>query len=142
VSGRTPGQAAFEAYERAASGDPEFKPYPWEDVDPRGRRNWEAAAKASRDELLDALQAVREAIAIPQPATVGDGEVHDRILGERVMHARVMLDSVLRGDSYAGVAWNVEYLREQLAKHPAEGYKNWDERVAELEAALKDGGAR
>jgi hypothetical protein len=37
------------------------------------------------------------------------------------------------------------YLRERLAEHPAEGYKTWDERVIELEAARKAspvGGAR
>jgi len=29
----------------------------------------------------------------------------------------------------------VEYLRARLAEHPAVGYKTWDERVAELDAA-------
>ena len=46
-AGTDAGQAAFEAYERAASGDPGYRPYPWQDVDPRGRRNWDAAAQAA-----------------------------------------------------------------------------------------------
>jgi hypothetical protein len=29
----------------------------------------------------------------------------------------------------------VAYLRARLAEHPAQGYKTWDERTAELEAA-------
>jgi hypothetical protein len=33
----------------------------------------------------------------------------------------------------------VAYLRERLAEHPAEGYKTWDERVAELDAARSCG---
>jgi hypothetical protein len=35
----------------------------------------------------------------------------------------------------AGIPWSVGYLREQLAKHPAEGYKTWDQAMAELKAA-------
>jgi hypothetical protein len=31
-------------------------------------------------------------------------------------------------------------LGEQMAKHPAEGYKTWDEFVAGLDAARKSGG--
>jgi hypothetical protein len=46
-----------------------------------------------------------------------------------------MLESALSGRSYTDVTWDTAYLREQLAKHPATGYKTWDERVAELEAA-------
>ena len=53
---------------------------------------------------------------------------------------RVTLDAVLRDGGGASVAWHTEYLREQLAKHPAEGYKTWDERVAELDAERKKGG--
>jgi hypothetical protein len=101
-----------------------------------------SAAEPSRDELLDALRAVHEAIAIPHPATAGDGEVYDRILGERLRHVRVMLDSVLSGDSYGGAAWGVAYLRERLAEHPASGYKTFNERAAELKASREDGGAR
>ena len=89
-------------------------------------------------ELVDALAAVREALAIPHAATMGDDETRAKILGERLGHTVAMLSSVLDriGDGRdADIPWSVGYLREQLAKHPAEGYKTWDARVAELEAA-------
>jgi hypothetical protein len=93
----------------------------------------------TREDLLAALQAVREAIGIPNAATTGDQETRDRILIERVGHAVVMLDSVLddKHPSPDRAAWSVEYLRARLAKHPATGYKTWAERVAEMEHANK-----
>ena len=97
-----------------------------------------SAAESSREELLDALDAVREAIAVPHPATVGDGEIRDRILAERVMHARVMLEAIFAGEGGGGVAWHVAYLRERLAEHPATGYRTWDEAVAELNRARQE----
>lgn len=48
----TPGQAAYEGYERAVSGDPGYKPFPWGQVDRRGRRNWDAAAAAASQAAL------------------------------------------------------------------------------------------
>lgn len=101
-----------------------------------------SAADPSRDDLLDALRAVLEALDIPHPATVGDAEVHDRILLERVMHAVVMLRGVLEPDRCPDVPWSTAYLRERLAEHPAQGYKTWQQQAAELEAARKSGGAR
>ncbi|MDQ0684843.1 hypothetical protein QFZ56_003806 [Streptomyces achromogenes] len=72
-------------------------------------------------ELRVLLEAVLEAVAIPYPATVGDGEVHDRILSDRVMHARVALEGVLRRGDEPG--WSAEYLRIKLAEIPATGYR-------------------
>ena len=100
-----------------------------------------------REELLDALRAVREAIDIPHPATVGDGETYDRILKERVLHAVIMLQNIVRDDgrprSADVIPWSIEYLRARLAEHPAEGYKTWDERVAEMERDRQaEGGAQ
>jgi hypothetical protein len=96
-----------------------------------------SAPEPSREELLDALRAVREAIGIPHPATVGDGETYDRILKERLLHATVMLQNIVPDDGRPCAAdvipWSVEYLRARLAEHPAEGYKTWAEHVAELE---------
>jgi hypothetical protein len=92
----------------------------------------------SADDLLDALAAVREAIGIPHSATVGDQEVRNAILVERAGHATAMLDGIFEciGDGLDPmIGWSAGYLRKQLAKHPAEGYKTWDERVAELDAA-------
>ena len=82
----------------------------------------------------EALDAVRDALDIPHAATVGEQETRDRILVERAGHAVVMLQSILGGDTF-DPAWSIAYLREQLAKHPAAGYKTWAERVAELDAA-------
>lgn len=60
-------------------------------------------------ELVDALAAVREAIDIPNAATVGDQEVRDVILVERADHAVVMLGSILGAD--ADIPWSTAYLR-------------------------------
>jgi hypothetical protein len=86
-------------------------------------------------ELLDALAVVREALAIPHGATVADQQRRDAILVERAGHAAVMLAGILGADAARDVPWSAAYLREQLAKRPAAGYKTWDERAAELEAA-------
>jgi hypothetical protein len=80
---------------------------------------------------------VLEAVDIPHGATMGDQETRDAILLERVGHTAVMLRSLLSRDSWDDWAWSTEYLRERLAEHPATGYKTWDERVIELEAARK-----
>lgn len=79
----------------------------------------------------DALQAILEALDIPNGATVSDQEIRDKILIERAGHAKVMLQSLLGADTH-DPAWSVAYLREQLAKHPAQGYTTWAERMAEL----------
>ena len=89
----------------------------------------------------DALEAIREALDIPYAATVGDEEIRAKILDHRLGHAVAMLRGVLAEDIAADVPWSVAYLRAQLAKHPAEGYKTWDERMAELGAAREKGSA-
>lgn len=72
-------------------------------------------------ELRVLLEAVLEAVDIPHPATIGDEEVHDRILNDRVMDARVALEGVLRRGDDPG--WSAEYLRGRLAEKPATGYR-------------------
>lgn len=85
---------------------------------------------------IDALYAVWEAIDLPHGATVGDQETRDKILTERAGHAKVMLAAILGGEHpQPDPAWSVAYLRDRLAEHPAAGYKTWDERMAELDAA-------
>lgn len=86
----------------------------------------------------DALRAVFEALDIPNAATTGGQVIRDKILVERVGHARLMLATVLSHDTH-DPAWAVEYCRERLAEHPAAGYKTWDERMAELDAAKIEG---
>ncbi|WP_435270630.1 hypothetical protein [Streptomyces sp. 1222.5] len=76
------------------------------------------------EELRALLAAVLEAIALPYPATFGDSQVHDRILIDRVLHARVALEGVLQRGDDAG--WSADYLRSRLAELPATGYRATD----------------
>ncbi|MDX3689928.1 hypothetical protein PV726_06170 [Streptomyces europaeiscabiei] len=73
----------------------------------------------------DLLRAVLDALDIPAPATVGDGQVHDRILLDRVMDAVAALRGVLRNGDDPG--WSADYLRARLAEKPATGYRTWGE---------------
>jgi hypothetical protein len=66
------------------------------------------------------LKAVLEALDIPAPATVGDAEVHDRLLLDRVLDAKVALQGVLRRDD--DPSWSADYLRARLSGKPATGY--------------------
>lgn len=85
--------------------------------------------------LREALAAVLEALDIPQPATVGDEGIHDGILLERVTHTVIFLRGILAAGRVTASEDEIRYLREKLAEHPAEGYKTWDQAVAELRAA-------
>lgn len=76
----------------------------------------------------DLLKAVLEALDIPHPATVGDHEVHDRVLNDRVMHAVIALRAALDDKPLMDIEWTTEYLRERLAEHPATGYRVWGDR--------------
>jgi hypothetical protein len=60
----------------------------------------------TRDELLDALHAVRETIDIPHAATVGEQEKRDAILIDRVGHAVAMLRGLLGEDSWHDWSWS------------------------------------
>jgi hypothetical protein len=68
---------------------------------------------------------------------MGDQEKRDAILIDRAGHMVVMLRGLGAEDSWHDWSWSTAYLRERLAEYPAEGYKTWDERVIELEAARK-----
>lgn len=94
-----------------------------------------AADTSAPGELLDALAVVREALDIPYAATVGDDETRAKILDQRLGYAVAMLQGILDRDPIADIPWSVAYLREKLAEHPATGYKTWQERLAELDAA-------
>lgn len=68
-------------------------------------------------------EAVLDALAIPHPATIGDGPAHAEVLGARVMHARIALENVLqRGDD---PGWSADYLRTKLGEHPPTGYRHY-----------------
>ncbi|MFE2353077.1 hypothetical protein [Streptomyces parvulus] len=79
--------------------------------------------------------AVLDAIDIPHAVTVGGNEAHDRLLNDRVMHARIALQNVLGDGPDLGPAWNARYLRERLAEHPVTGYVT----TAQAHAALAEG---
>ena len=84
----------------------------------------------------DALTAVLEALNIPHAATVGEDETRTKILLDRARHTVIMLESILDGSHpQPDVPWAVAYLRTRLAEHPAEGYRTWQQRTAELDAA-------
>ena len=70
----------------------------------------------TREELLDALRAVHQAIDIPHAATTGEQEQRDSILIERVGHVTVMLRGLLAEDSWHDWSWSTAYLRERLAE--------------------------
>lgn len=72
----------------------------------------------------DLLAAVLEALSIPHAATIGDTEIHDRILNDRAMHATIALEGALDGHPL-GIEWVTEYLRERLAEHQPTGYRHW-----------------
>jgi hypothetical protein len=95
----------------------------------------QSSATPESGELLDALHAVAEALDVDPGATVGDGEIADKILIERAGHARAMLAGLLGRDPIPDVRWSVAYLRARLAEHPATGYRTWVEAVADLKAA-------
>jgi hypothetical protein len=96
------------------------------------------AAEIPAGVARDALAAVLEALDIPLAATVGDEEKRAGILGERVMHAVLALKELAGPVRDPG--WTVAHLREQLAAHPAEGYRTWDEAVADRAAREGRGG--
>lgn len=88
------------------------------------------------DHLLQALQAVRDALDIPAPATNGDHETYARILEERAGHALTMLQHVIDQDAViVDIPWSVGYLHGKLAEHPAAGYKTCEQLTAEVQAA-------
>ena len=104
----------------------------------------DACMKCGRPEaehqLHEALTAVLQALDIPHPATVGDVEVHDRILRERVLHTVIFLLDMTDDSRGLSREWALDYFRSKLAEHPAEGYRTWDQAVAERHA--RQDGAR
>ncbi len=81
------------------------------------------------------LAVVLEAIDIPFPATVGDGERYREALVERAMHARITLERVLAVHDPGlplDLGFEVGYLRRKLAETPADGYMTWQAAVASV----------
>jgi hypothetical protein len=78
-------------------------------------------------EVRALLEALLEAIDIPSPATVGDGEAFSRLLEDRVLDAVVFLHGVLyeARQPEDGYDWDLAYLRKQLAKKPPTTYRHY-----------------
>ena len=101
---------------------------------PIDHRDGECIYPVTAEEYRLVLEAVREAIDIPHPATVGDGERHGEVLARRAIVAVVLLQAALDGEA-GSMAASAAWCREELAKHPATGYRTWNEAVAERHAA-------
>lgn len=132
ADGKPAGQAAFIAYEQAASGDPGYKPCPWENVDPRGRRNWDAAAQAAIDaapadltDLADWTELLREGNELRSELAVQRAAFEDLTgqlagareqLGQVADAASVVLDAFTRGsDGYRARLSGVTLMRAYKA---------------------------
>jgi hypothetical protein len=69
------------------------------------------------------IEVVLEALHIPHAATVGDDEVRQRILNERLMWTVASLRDLVADHDYAiAITAALAYLRERLAEHPPVGY--------------------
>ncbi|KAF0649184.1 MULTISPECIES: hypothetical protein [Streptomyces] len=80
------------------------------------------------DELRALLAVVRDAIALPHPATFADAETRARLLTARAMYAEVVIDQALAHG--ADTQWATDYLRARLAEHPPTGYRHTGETEA------------
>jgi len=70
------------------------------------------------------LEAVRDALGVPAPATDGDHPRYSQLLERRAMLARVTLDRVLgEGGPPLDLGWEVAFLRERLNVEALTGYK-------------------
>lgn len=85
-------------------------------------------AQAEREQLLDALRAVHEALDIPYAATVGGEETRGPILSHRTLHAIIALRGLVVSPRLMG--WEIARLRENLAEHPPTGYLTYEQAQA------------
>lgn len=79
--------------------------------------------------LRELLAAVREALTVPFPATVGDQPGYLAVLEQRVLLARVALSRWASAEvsqpRLADPAADAAYLRDRLADHPPTGYQHY-----------------
>ena len=99
-----------------------------------------ASPGPAREELLDALRVVCEALAVPHAVTIGGQKVRDVILVERAGHAGPMRGGILGGEPFLDVPWSEAYLRQARRALPGR-LQDLEARVAELEAAREAGQA-
>lgn len=77
---------------------------------------------------------VLEALDIPYAATVAHEKTRTRILADRVMSTVVVLRGMVTRERPADLPGDLEYLREQLAAYPAEGYVTDEQARARCDA--------
>lgn len=84
------------------------------------------------EDLLDALRAIREALALPLAATAKGREVYAEALKRRAWNVEGTIDWILdnRGEAHEATA----HLRRWLAAHPVPDYVTSDEAQAALAA--------
>ena len=80
------------------------------------------------DEYRAVLTAVREAIDLPAPATIGDEQAYRAVLDARMRQAVLLLAQVLDRPDHCDVSWSITYLQARLEEHPA-SYKHWSVRT-------------
>ncbi len=75
-------------------------------------------------QLVELIEVMIEAIDIPYAATTGDDEIRARILSQRMLVMLVSVKALFARDGLTRDAgWTVGFIREQLAKFPATGYR-------------------
>lgn len=94
-------------------------------VDHRGGECVYPPRDGTADVYRGALELVREALDIPHAKTAAGDEVRTEILHARVNHVTVMIDAVL---GRAHPEWSIKWAREQIARHPADGYERAEAR--------------
>lgn len=73
--------------------------------------------------MAEILTAAIEALDIPFPMTIGDGERYLHIRSERATHLVIALLAIQGDPASAGSV--LAYLRAQLGQCPPDGYEHW-----------------
>ncbi|WP_327047322.1 hypothetical protein OG320_05355 [Microbispora sp. NBC_01189] len=79
---------------------------------------------SEREQLLDTLRAVQEALDIPCPATPSDLDAYREVLEGRALHTILALWHILACP--ADAARHTAYLRARLAECPPTGYAPYE----------------
>jgi hypothetical protein len=107
-------------------------------------------SESTMPDYVAVLSAVREALAVPYPATVAETESYAQLVVSRAMAARVALDAILDAVIPGGhddearvflVAAYVTNLRERVAETPVT-YRTWLELKERLHVDDGDGEPR
>lgn len=86
-------------------------------------------------EARQLAEEILAAIDLPFAATTGDEKIRDKILYNRLFPVVVALEAITGAGPNTPLEWQLDWLRGEIAKYPATGYKTWKEACAEREAA-------